>query len=255
MKWPRPQFGAPSVRRTELAFVALLSDARIDDALEAARVADEGAFARLHVELRLRANDGGWLDEALGGRVAQYLAARSSSERYDVERCRAYAVVEARLPDEPHADVLRAALATLQALAADDDLVLAVDRATARIHAPDELIALDPRRPFDPAEHLVIVREAEERRPGTGRWVRSRGLSKLARPDVGARAADRPDDALAELVRGVAEELAAGRVLSPGERVEGRTVIARSDDGLADAPPDEAPLYELRAAPRLALVR
>jgi hypothetical protein len=234
--------------------VALLSDARIDDALEAARASDEDAWSRLHVEPRLRANDGGWLDEALGGRVAQYLAARSSSERYDVERCRAYVVVEARLPDAPHADVLRAALSTLQALADDDDLVLAIDRATARIHAPDELRALDGGRPFDPAEHLVIVREAEERRPGAGRWVRSRGLTKLARPDVGARA-ERPDDALAELVRGVAEELALGRVLRPGERVEGRTVIARSDDGLAEAPPDEAPLYELRAAPRLALVR
>jgi hypothetical protein len=251
--WVRPRF-SPSERRAELAFVAVLSDARIDDALEAARAGDPEAFERLHVELRLRANDGGRYEEALGGRVAQYLAARSDDERHEVERARAYAVVEARHADAPDADALRAALAILRALAADDDLVLAIDRSTARLQSPDELLALDPARPFDPAEHLVVVREAEERKPGAGRLVRSRGLGKFARPDVAARAV-RPDDDLADLVRALAEELALGRVIAPQERIGSRVLTPRTDDGLADAPADQAPLYELRDPPRLSLVR
>jgi len=256
MSWIRPRW-VSSGRRAEIAFLAVLSDARIDDALAQARAADEDAFDALHVEPRLRSHDQGRFEEAIGGRVALYLAERSDEERREVERCRAYAVVEARLDDAPHADVLRAALETLRALAIDDDLVLAIDRTTGRIHGPDELRALDPARPFDPGEHIVVVREAEPRRPGVGRLVRSRGLGKLARPDVGAHDAGH-DDALAERVRSVAEELALGRTLTVGERLalpRPAIVTARADDGLADAPPDAAPLYELREVPRLTLVR
>ena len=65
--WIRERFTTPSERRARVAFVALLDDPRIDDALDRAReqIGDERLFDRLTVDLLVRANDGGRLDEAL----------------------------------------------------------------------------------------------------------------------------------------------------------------------------------------------
>lgn len=245
---------APTARRARVEFWALLDGARIDDALERARaeVGSGAAWDALEVAVRARATDGGRLDAALAGRAAMTLESRSEHERSDVARCQRYAEVSALIADPPSLLVLQAALALLSALAAEGDLTLALDGATARWWSPDELAALGPpSRPFALDEHVQVVVEAVERRPGAGHLVRSRGLAKFARPDVGARGPRKDAERISELLRDVARMLADGAPLRPGDRLSvpdlpPLTFVPRSDDALADAPADGAPLYELR---------
>jgi hypothetical protein len=251
--WIRERFSKPSGRPAYFGFVALLDDPRIDDALERARdeVGDPRLYDRLTVDLVVRANDGGRLDEALSGRGAFGLEARDEHERHEIARCPKYVVIEARLADSRSLALLEAALATLRALATEGNLLFAVDQVTARWWTPAELAALPPDRPFDLDEHAQVVVEAVERAPGVGHLVRSRGLGKLARPDVGARAPRRDASLLAEIVRDLARLLAHGEQPAPGDllrvpNLPPLTLVPRTDDCLHDAPAASAPLYELR---------
>ncbi len=234
--WTRPDF-RPSGRRARIELVAVLDGARVEDALERARAEAGGAaFDALDVDVCARATDGGRLAELLAGRAGMTLAARDEAERHDVERSQWYARVTADVPD---------------AAALEGDLVLAVCAATARWWTPDELRALAPDRAFSLDEHVQLVVEAVERRPGAGHVVRSRGLGKLARPDVGARVPRRDAERVCELLRDVARLAADGAVLAPGDTLRAGelgpfTFVPRTDDALADAPAADAPLYELR---------
>src|SRR5439155_8950604 len=119
---------------------------------------------------------------------AMTLEGRAEHERVEVARCQRYAEIAAHVADSPSLAVLHAAMTLLGALAAEGDLTLALDAATARWWSPPELAALGPAsRPFALDEHVQIVVESVERRPGAGHLVRSRGLVKFARPDVAAR--------------------------------------------------------------------
>jgi hypothetical protein len=233
--------------------VALLDGAHIEEALARAQaeVDDDRIWDALDVQVRARVTDGGRLDEALCGRPLMTLEALGSTERTVVARCQWYASVAAAPADSPTLDVLEAATALLRALADDGDVTLALDVVTARWWSADELKRLWARRPFALDEHVNVVVEAVERRPGVGHLVRSRGLAKLARPDVGARGPRRDAERLSELLRDVARLLADGAPMGAGERLRAANLppavfIPRSDDALADASADEAPLYELR---------
>ena len=251
-RWLRPRH-RPEARTARLEFIALLAAPRIDAAIERARAEldDDGAWEPLEVEVRARATDGGWLEAALGGRAAHGLSLRDPQERHEAESCRRYALLAATLPDSPSLGTLEAATSLLRALALEGDLLLALDGATARWWSPGELAALEGDRPFDLDEHIRIVVEAVERRPGVGHLVRSRGLVKFARPDIAARAPRREAERVSEIVRDVARLLAEGELLLPGDRLAIAmappvTLIPRSDDCLADATGADAPLYELR---------
>jgi hypothetical protein len=251
--WPRPLYRRATARAATLGFVALLDDPRLDDALALAEEAvdDARTWSLLSIEPMVRGNDGGRLDEALSGRAALYLEARDPHEQHEVARCQKYALLSAELPDPATLSVLGALTTTLAALAAEGNLLLALDRVTARWWAPAELAALEPDRAFDVDEHAQVVVESVERAPGAGHLVRSRGLAKFARPDVGGRAPRRDASYISELVRDVARLLAEGEEVRPGDRLRipdlpPVTLVPRSDDCLADAAPDHAPLYELR---------
>lgn len=251
--WIRPAW-VRGARRARLETWALLDGARIDDALERARaeVDDDAAWDALEVTVRARATDGGRLDAALAGRPLMTLESRSEHERVEVARCQRYVELAASPADSPSLIVLQAQLAVVGALAAEGDLTLALDAPTARWWSPDELAALGPAsRPFALDEHVQVVIESVERRPGVGHLVRSRGLDKFARADVGGRAPRRDAERIAELVRDVARMLAEGAELRPGDRLRvpdlpPLTIAPRADDALSDAPADSAPLYELR---------
>jgi hypothetical protein len=251
-RWWRPRHRADPARLARVELIALLSGPRIEGALERARaeVGDAAIFDQLEVEVRAAATDGGRLDEALGGRAAHALALRDEHERRDVASCRRYATIVAAVADPPSLDLLQASTALLRALALEDDLVLALDASTARWWSPPELAALDPARPFALDEHCQVVVEAVERTPGAGHVVRSRGLVKLARPDVAARVPRRDAERVAEVVRDLARLLAEGELVRPGDRLAlaelpSLTMVPLGDDCRA-APPDTAPLYELR---------
>jgi hypothetical protein len=262
--WQRPRHVA-SARSACLEIFALLpGNARIDDALErATEEVGEAAMSLLEIDLCARATDGGRLAEALAGRAAHSLAARDEHDRREVDRAARYVLIAATIPDPGELAHLRAATAMLRALALEDDLLLGLDAATARWWSPEELRALSPARPFSLDEHTQMVVEAVERRPGAGHLVRSRGLPKLARPDVAARVPRASAERVSDLLRDLAALLADGEPVHPGDRLNAPslpplTLIPRSDDCLHDAPAETAPLYELRdlvddgAAPSLA---
>ncbi|MSP63297.1 MAG: hypothetical protein EXR72_23730 [Myxococcales bacterium] len=252
-RWERSRWGTPMRRPARIELYALLLGPRIDGALERARtlVPDDAAWDALEIDVRARATDVGRLDEALSGRAALALESCDEHTRREVATCARYATIAATLPDPSSLEVLQAAHALLSALAREDDLLLAVDRSTARLWTPPELSALRDGRGFDLDEHVRVVVEAVERRPGAGHIVRSRGLVKFARPDVAARVPRRDSERVSEIVRDVARLLADGELLSPGDRVslEGApslTLIPRRDDCQDDDAPDTAPLFELR---------
>jgi hypothetical protein len=244
----------PAPRAARIGFLALLSGGgRIDGALERARLEMhvDAAWERLDIDVRARASDQHALDNALAGRAHLALAGRDPHEQREVERCQRYVTITAELPDSAELLVLQAALALLRALAAEQELLLALDRSSARWWAPAELLALAAGRALDLDEHVQLVVEAVERRPGVGHLVRSRGLEKLARPDVGGRVPRRDAERIAELLRDLARLLLEGEILEPGDRLltpelPPLTLVPRTDDCLSPASPDEAPLYELR---------
>jgi hypothetical protein len=233
-------------------FIALTGSGRIEQALDRAREStDRAAWEALEIDVRSRKTDGGVLDEVLAGRPDHALELREAHERHALDRATWYADIAAEVPDPPALDVLQGALGVLQALAAEDDLVLGLDAVTARWWSPGELLALGPERPFELDEHVQIVVEAVERRPGVGHIVRSRGLIKLARPDVAARAPRKEAGRFSELVRDLARVLGEGEQAAVGDRLGGTglppvTWTPRSEDCLADASPESAPIYELR---------
>ncbi len=211
----------------------------------------DAAWQRLDVDVRTRGSDQQRLEEALAGRARLTLAARDPHQQREVERCQRYVTIAAELADPAALAVLQAALALLRGLAAEEDLLIAVDSSTARWWTPAELLALAPGRSLDLDEHVQLVVEAVERSPGAGHLVRSRGLDKFARPDVGGRVPRRQAEPISELLRELAWLLIEGEVLQPRDRLLAPelpplTLIPRSDDCLNDAPPDQAPLYELR---------
>lgn len=250
--WLRPRF-RPSERRARLGFFGFLKGPRIEDALARARdqVPDPAAWDALEIAVRSRGVDQGRLAEALAGRAGWQLELRAHHERHEAERCSRYVAIETVLPDPPTLSVLQAALAVLCALAVEQDLVLALDGSIGRWWSPAELAALDSERPFDLDEHVGVFVESVERKPGVGHLTRTRGLGKFARPDVCGRAPRRQAEWLSELLRDLARLLAEGEVVLPGDRlhvasVPPVTLIPRSENCLEDAPPAEAPLYELR---------
>ena len=263
--WQRPRFTPPGgPRPARLGFIALLETPKIDAALDAAREAfsatdaatdsdpdASAAWDALEIDIRARAADGGRLGDILAGRAGMTLAQLSEAAQHDIARATRYVTISATHPDPAALHVLQAALACARALADEGDLTAWLDVSTARWWLPDELGALDPQRRFELDEHIQIVVEAAERRPGHGHVVRSRGLDKLARPDVAARAPRRDAPLLSEVVRDLARLLAEGVLIEPGDKLTVRdlpplTVVAVGPDTLAPAPAASAPVFELR---------
>jgi len=245
----RPRFPVElrlPARRRRFEFIALLTTPHIDDAIE-----DAGGHAgELEIEVRARAADAGRLATLLAGRAGHGLAALPDDAQHAIAAAGRYASITADLPDGADLSALRRATAIARALAEADDLVAWLDVATARWWLPAELSALAPERPFDLDEHVQVVVESVERRPGHGHVVRSRGLPKLARPDVCARAPRREAELVSEVVRDVARLLAEGAEAVPGERLAVRglppvALMPRSDGALDQAPAASAPLVEI----------
>jgi hypothetical protein len=250
----RPRYrGLP--RRAELRFIVLLSDPHVDDALKdaRARIADEAVANALTIDLRSRSTDQGRLDEALGGRARFAVEALPAGERAQLARASRYLWCEASPADPPTHELLEAVMVTLRAVAEADCLLAALDETTARLWTPDALVALPADRLCALDEHVRVGVEVSERRAGVGHLLRTYGLTKFARPDVGARGPRGEIERLGELLHGLAELLYQGEPIELGDRVSlpglpPLTPVPRSADCLEDAPADRAALYELRDA-------
>ncbi len=247
------------MRRARLDYLALLDSADIDEPLAHARsLGDEAAWAQLEVSVRMRATDGGRFDEAVGGRPGLALDAMEPWARHQIARCQRYASISALADETLGRPLVQAVETLLMALAEAGELDWALDQSSASWRTRDQLLA-QKQRPFLVDDHFVVVVEAVERAPGVGHLVRTRGLQKFARPDVGMRAPRKDSEETADWVRQVARAGALGEPFAIGRRLTipslpSLALWPRSDDCLSPAPPDEAPLYELRQG-GLSLVR
>jgi hypothetical protein len=216
---------------------------------------EEARDDELVVGVRQRANDGGRFDEILSGRAGLSLEGLPVWARHEIARCQRYASVSVEVPRERAQAMIQAAERLLLEWAQAGELTWTVDGVTGGWRAAEAIL---PRPTFAADDHFVVVVEAVERAPGAGHLVRSRGLTKFALPDVAMRAPRAEAPGVAEWVREVARRGAEGEPFQPGRRIlvrgRGFALWPRSEDGLSAAPPDEAPLYELREG-GLAVVR
>jgi hypothetical protein len=240
-------------RRAELRFVAILAEPDVEEALAdaRARIADDDLTTALTIDLRSRGTDQGRLEQVLLGRARFSVEALSAGERAELERATRYLSLEASFPDPPTHALLEASMVTLRALAEAGCLLTAVDESTARLWAPAALLALPADRLCALDEHVRVGVEVTERRVGAGHLLRTYGLAKFARPEVGARGARADVERLSELVHGLSDLLYDGEPIEPGDRLSlpgltPLTPVPRTADCLSDAPADSAPLYELR---------
>ena len=213
----------------------------------------------LEVTVRMRATDGGRFDEAVSGRAGLALSAMEPWAQHEIARCQRYATIEVNAPDSSARALVQAAEALLHALAEAGELSWALDASTAAWRTPAQILKRPTDRPFDADDHFLVVVEAIERAPGVGHLVRTRGLGKFGRPDVAMHAPRAEAERVAAWVRAVARQGAMGEPFLPGRRLSlpslpPLALWPKSEDGLSPAPPDEAPIYELKEG-GLALVR
>jgi hypothetical protein len=248
------------VRPARLLHFALLDSADVEEPLERAHaLGDAAALAELEVTVRMRATDGGRFDEVMSGRAGLAISAMEPWARHAITRCQRYATLSAAAPDSSARALVQAAETVLFALAEAGELSFTLDASTAAWRTPDQILARPSTRPFVADDHFIVVVESIERAPGAGHLVRTRGLGKFGRPDVAMRAARGEAERAADWVRQVARRGAMGEPFLPGRRLSlpslpPLALWPRTDDGLSPAPPDEAPIYELKEG-GLSLVR
>jgi hypothetical protein len=223
-------------RLARLEYVAILDGGDIDEARD-----DE-----LEICARQRATDGGRFDELLLGRAGLGLETMPAWARHEIVRCQRYATVSACAPGDRAHRVAHEAESLLAAWAREGELLWALDCLTWTWRHHGEL----GERAFSVENHFVVVVESVERAPGAGHLVRTRGLAKFARPDVGMRRPRAEAERASAWVREVGRRGAEGEPFQPGRRI---TVLGqhfalwpRSEDCLSSAPAGDAPLYELR---------
>jgi hypothetical protein len=214
---------------------------------------EEARSDELEVTVRMRATDGGRFDEAIGGRAGLAVDEMPKWAQTEIARCQRYATICASVPEERARPIVEAAEKLL--LDWKDELTWVLDCVTSTWRSRDEI----DERPFSVEDHFLVVVEAVERAPGVGHLVRTRGLGKFARPDVGMRAPRSDAEKISSWVRAVGRRGAEGEPFLPGRRLTlaGGPPLAlwpRTEDCLASAPADESPLWELREG-GLSLVR
>ena len=218
-------------------------------------VTEEDRADELEIQVRNRATDGGRFDEILSGRAGLTLEALPAWARHEVGRCQRYASLLARGTEDRARYLVETAESILAAWARAGDLAWVLDRVTSTWRRGDQVVE---QRAFSVEDQFVVVVEAVERAPGVGHLVRTRGLAKFARAEVGMRTPRSEAEAVSEWVREVGRRGAEGEVFQPGRRllVAGRpfALWPRSEDCLETLPPNEAPLFELREG-GLAVVR
>jgi hypothetical protein len=224
-------------RLARLHYLAILDTDEIDEARE-----DE-----LEVTMRMRATDGGRFDELVSGRALLSVQEMPSWAEHEIGRCQRYATIEAAVDPARASPLLRAAETLFCGWAAERDLTWLLDVQTATWRAADAVVP----RAFSVEDHFLVAVEAIERAPFVGHLVRTRGLAKFGRPDIGMRGPRSESEKLAEWVRAVGKRGAEGDPFAVGRRlsIPGLPPLAlypRTEDCLSPAPPDDAPLYELR---------
>lgn len=213
-----------------IALIAL-SSARLPDPLPVSRrthgMPDEGDGAEaVALVARDRADDPGWFaDQVLAPfteLITSDLGASAAATALSTEH--AY-VIEAQVDDPDDLSHLQAAWALARCVC-EEGAAIVVDVYAARAHLGSDVAALAPERGFDVMHEVTLFFE-EQADGQLAAW--SLGMCKFGRPDlvVVGIAPDAATDA-ALLLRDIANTLAAGERIEPGDQVAagGKTLTA-----------------------------
>lgn len=219
--WPRERYvagGGPG----EIALIAL-SPVRLPDPLPVSRsrhgMPDDGD-GPLSVALvaRDRADDPAWFTEQVIGRFADLIAQDLGPEAAAASLAAEHAyVIEAQLDDPDDLGHVQAAWALAKCVS-EEGAAVVIDVYAARAHLGGEVAALRPERDFDVMHEVTLFFEELDDQT-IAAW--SLGLRKFGRPDLVVLGVvpDAAADA-ALLLRDLAQALASGERIEPGDSVE-----------------------------------
>lgn len=218
--WPRDTYVSGG-GRAQVALIAL-SSTKLVDPLPVSRtqhgMPDTGdGPGAVGLAMRDRAdNPDAFVEEVLAPfteLIAQDLGPSAAATALTVEH--AY-VIEAEIDDPHDLGHLQAAWALAKCVC-EEGAAIVIDVYAARAHLGVEVAALPPDRRFDVMHEVTLFFEEE---PGGTLAAWSLGLRKFGRPDI-VLVGVKPDDATpaAILLRDVAQTLAAGERLEPGDKL------------------------------------
>jgi hypothetical protein len=232
--WPRVNYttgGGPA----EIALIAL-SSRRLPDPLPVSRrvhgMPDDGdGPGAIALVARDRAEDPTWFVDQVVGPFAELIAADlGPSVAATALAAEHVYVIEGELADPDDLGHVQAAWALAKCVC-EEGAAIVVDVYAARAHLGSEVAALPPDRAFDVMHEVTLF--FDETGDGTlAAW--SLGLRKFGRPDIVVLgiAPDTATDA-ALLLRDVANTLASGELIEPGDEVgapDGRRLRAERFD-------------------------
>jgi hypothetical protein len=235
--WRREHFvigGGPG----EIALIAL-SSAKLPDPLPVSRTRHgmpedgDGAEA-VALVARDRAEDPAWFTDQVVAPFADLIASDLGPSAAATALAAEHAyVIEAQIEDPDDLGHVQAAWALAKCVCEEGASVV-IDVYAARAHLGSDVAALAPDRPFDVMHEVTLF--FEETEDTMAAW--SLGLRKFGRPDVvllGVAPEAATEAAL--LLRDVAQTLASGERIEPGDTVEapgGRTLVAERFDPAAE---------------------
>lgn len=240
----------------EVALIAL-APGRLPDPLPVSRgrhgMPDDGEGATsVSIVARDRETDPAWFAERVLAPFAALIAEDLGEQAEGIARAAAHAyVIEAKLDDPDDLGHVQAAWALAKCVcecaAEAGGEAIVIDVFAARAHFGEEVAGWAPDRSFDVMREVTLF--FDEQPDGTiAAWTL--GMRKVGRPDLvllGLAPGGESDAAL--LLRDVAQTLAAGERVEPGDQLEGPTgTIATAAFEPSDAPgvPVEAPALRLR---------
>jgi hypothetical protein len=248
--WRREHFvlgGGPG----EIALIAL-SSAKLPDPLPVSRtrhgMPDEGDGAEaVALVARDRADDPAWFTEQVVAPFADLIASDLGPSAAATALAAEHAyVIEAQVDDPDDLGHVQAAWALAKCVC-EEGAAVVIDVYAARAHLGVEVARLAPERAFDVMHEVTLF--FEETGDTMAAW--SLGLRKFGRPDIvllGVAPEAATEAAL--LLRDVAQTLASGERIEPGDTVEapgGRTLVAeRFDPGVEPAVAVEGDAIVLR---------
>jgi hypothetical protein len=219
--------------RAEIALIAL-SSVRLPDPLPVSRkrhgMPDENTDA-VALVARDRADDPAWFTQQVVAPFADLIASDlgASAAATALAADHAY-VIEAQIDDPDDLGHVQAAWALAKCVC-EEGATIVIDVYAARAHLGAEVAQLPPDRAFDVMHEVTLF--FDETTGGTmAAW--SLGLRKFGRPDlVLLGVAPEAATEAALLLRDVAQTLASGERIEPGDTIEapgGRTLIAERFD-------------------------
>jgi hypothetical protein len=218
-----------------IALIAL-SSARLADPLPVSRtrhgMPDEGGGPEsVALVARDRADDPAWFTDQVVAPFADLIASDLGPTAAAAALAAEHAyVIEAQLDDPDDLGHVQAAWALAKCVC-EEGAAIVIDVYAARAHLGVEVAQLAPDRSFDVMHEVTLF--FDETADGTmAAW--SLGLRKFGRPDI-VLLGIAPDAATeaALLLRDIAQTLAAGERIEPGDTVEapgGRTLLASRFD-------------------------